>query len=184
MQGAEFVDVLQGRGPTGVWIAVPGADAAARGVEEDAVEFGFGGERGAAIPYAGSIIEEAGAPGAALKLFEAPFSTVAGPDEAFVVHEVAEVESFAAFARAGVPPGLAGNGLADKADGLGVDVLEFESAGVEFFGAEEVLIAKVLEDVGDDGGRDAGGGIGYLGCVSYIMMGLMGRMGLMIEIGG
>src|ERR1051325_938834 len=101
------MDVLQGGGPAGVRIELPGADPAARGIDEDAVKFSFGGSGGAAVPYAGSIVEDSIARGASFQFFETPLGAVAGPDEAFIVHEIAEVKCLAAFAGAGVPPGLA-----------------------------------------------------------------------------
>src|SRR4051812_6065252 len=85
------------------------------------------------------------------------------------------MESFAAFAGAGVPPGLARKGRADETDRLGTDVLEFESAGVEFGGDEKVLIAGVGEGVWE-GGEEGSGGIR--------LMRFMRGMRVMIELGG
>lgn len=151
--GGEFGDVGGGGGPAGVGVALPSADATARGVEEDAVEFGFSGEAGGAVPKGGAVIEKFRAGGAALKGLDTFLVAVGGPDEALVHHEVGEVERFAAFASAGIPPGLAGKGRGGDADELRGEVLDFESAGFKRFGFEEIVGAGEAEGVGGERGE-------------------------------
>src|SRR6266581_2724274 len=94
LQRAEFVDVLQRSRPAGMRVALPGSDAAAWSVQEDAVEFGFDRQFRAAVPKASAIIEEAGAGGPTFESLQTPLGTVAGPDQAFVVHEIAKMKGF------------------------------------------------------------------------------------------
>ncbi len=158
LDGGEFEDVVDRGVPAGVGIALPGADAAARSVDEDAVEFGFGGEARAAVPGGGAEIEDVGAGGAALEGFQAARVAVGGPDEALVLHEVGEMQGFSAFAGAGVPPSLFGRGRGGDADELRGEVLDFEGAGVEGGGEEEILVAGVTQRVG---GTPGSGVLGF-----------------------
>src|SRR5690606_14029297 len=147
----EFLDVVERGGPAGVGVALPGADAGAGGVDEDAVELGLGGEHGAAVPDDGAVVENLGAGGAFAQVGEAAGVAVAGPDEAAVVHEIGEVEGFAALTGAGVPPGFAGLGRAGVADELRAEVLDFEEALFEL--RHDVQVARA--------GVALGGGVGW-----------------------
>jgi hypothetical protein len=144
----EFGHVGRGSGPTRVGVALPGADAAAGGVEEDAVEFGLGGEAGGAVPEGGAVVEKFGAGGAAFEGVDALFVAVGGPDDAFVHHEIGEVEGFAAFTGAGVPPRFAGLGGGGDADELGGEILDLEFAGLKLFGFEKIGDAREAHGVG------------------------------------
>ena len=143
----EFADVVERGGPAGVGIALPGADAAAGSVDEDAVEFGFGGETRAAVPRGGAEVENVSAGGAAFERFEAARVSIGRPDETLVLHEVGEVKGFAALAGTGVPPRLLRRGRGGDAHELRGEVLDFEGAGVEGGGEEKVLVAGVAESV-------------------------------------
>src|SRR5262245_60496541 len=115
-------------------VALPGTDAAARCVEEDAVEFRLGWELVATIPCRRAAVENFGPGGALLELGQTTRRAIAGPEHALVLHEVGEVHGLAAFAGAGVPPSLAGLGCARVADELRSEVLDLELAALEFRG--------------------------------------------------
>src|ERR1019366_8682445 len=65
--GGKFAHVVGRSRPARVRVALPGADAAARGIEEDAVELLLRRELGAAIPEIRAVVEKFRARGAALK---------------------------------------------------------------------------------------------------------------------
>src|SRR5664279_4507874 len=115
-----------------MWMALPGADAAARRINEDAIETRPGRHRRTATPRHGSVIEHLGAGGAFLQDVDPAHRTVAGPDQPLILHEVGQMQRFAAFARAGIPPGFAGRWRAGMADQLRSQVLDFELAPLEW----------------------------------------------------
>src|SRR6267154_2922895 len=61
------------------------------------------------------------------------------------------MQSFASFARTGVPNGRPRFRSANETDSLGTDVLQFELACMEFGRSEQVLIPEVFEDVRQTG---------------------------------
>src|ERR1019366_3051134 len=70
LYGGEFAHVV-GRGrPTRVRVALPRAGAAARGVEENTVEFGFRREFRGAVPERGAVIKQFCARSAAFERIE------------------------------------------------------------------------------------------------------------------
>ena len=149
LQGAEFLDVVGGNRPTRMRVTLPGADAAARGIHEDAVESGFGWELWAAVPEGGSVIKNAGTGGAMFEFLEAPGGRIAGPNQAFVFHQIRQVQQFAALAGTGIPPRLTGNGRANEAHSLGTEVLQFELAGVKRGRAEQILVTAILQGISE-----------------------------------
>lgn len=163
----EFSDVGGRGGPAVVGMALPGAHAAARSVEEDTVEFRFRWQHGAAAPLDGAGVVGLGAGGPFAQVGEATGGAVAGPDDAFAAHEVGEVKGLAALAGAGIPPSFAGHGGAGVADELGGEVLDLEEAVVKFVGLEEVFGAGVAEGVGGGrgGGRAGAEGAGHGGAM-------------------
>ena len=135
-----------------------GADAAAGGVQKNAVEFSLGGEAGGAVPESGAVVEKFGAAGAAFEGVDALFVAVGGPDDAFVHHEIGEVEGFTAFTSAGIPPRFAGCRGGGDADELGGEILDLEFAGLKLFGFEKIGDAREADGVGrarrDFGGKE------------------------------
>jgi very-short-patch-repair endonuclease len=71
-----------------VRVALPGAGAAAGGVDEDAVEFGFGGEAVGAVPERGADVEEFGAGEAFLESLDTALGAVGGTDVANGITEL------------------------------------------------------------------------------------------------
>src|SRR5258706_8837873 len=94
-------------------IALPCADATAWSIDEHPVEFRFGRQLRSAIPRDGTIIKHFGPGGSSLKALQAPAGAIACPNQSFVAHEIGKVQSLAALAGAGIPPGLVGLGRAD-----------------------------------------------------------------------
>ena len=140
-------DILRRGGPAGLRVALPGADTAAWGVDEDAVEFRLGWEPRGAVPDHRAVVEQLCPGSAALEGLEAAGVAVAGPDDALVLHQIREVHRLAALAGAGVPPRLAGLRGAGDADHLRGKVLDFKLPGLELVGLEEVLDAGETEGV-------------------------------------
>src|SRR4051812_36141637 len=101
----KFAHILRGRRPAGMWIALPGADAAAWSIHEHAIKTGLGGQVFAAVPYAGPAIKNPSACSPPFELVEPPGRAVGCPDQAFVSHQSGEVQQLAAFTGARVPPG-------------------------------------------------------------------------------
>src|SRR5712672_1869157 len=64
------------------------------------------------------------------------------------------MQSFASFARTGVPNGLPRFRRANETDSLGVDVLQFELPCMEFRRSEQVLIPAVFENVRQSTGTE------------------------------
>src|SRR5688572_12702951 len=136
-------------------IALPGADAAAWRVDEDAVEFRLGRELRGSVPRGGAVIEKLRAGGAAFQHLQAAFAAIGGPDHALVRHEVGEMKQFSALAGAGVPPRLTRLRRASVADELRSEILDLEGATVKRGGQKQILRAGVTQ-------RFASGGDGAL----------------------
>src|SRR5262245_30847840 len=88
-------------------IALPGADAAARRVDENAVEASLRRQLRGAIPDGGAKIEDRRACRASFEDLEPPHVAIGGPDHPFVRHQIGEMQQLAALAGAGIPPRLA-----------------------------------------------------------------------------
>lgn len=155
LRGGQFPYVVGCRTPAGVRVALPGTDAAARGVKEDAVEFGFGRKSSGPIPERGAVIEKFRAGRPAFERVEPLVVAIRGPDEALVHHQVGEMKRLAAFAGAGVPPGFPRQRSGSAADELRTKVLNFEFTGFELFGFEKILCAGETESVGNGERRAA-----------------------------
>ena len=161
LEVGEFAHILECRAPAGVGIALPGADAAAGGVDQDAVEFRFGRKEGAAIPVDRAVVEDLGPTGPLSQRGQAAGGPVAGPDHALVFHLVGQMQGLAAFTGAGVPPGFAGLGPAGEADQLRREVLDFEKTLVKLVRAEEIVeSAEAIRGGGRRRRRDIGGQVG------------------------
>jgi hypothetical protein len=138
-----------------VWVALPGADAAAGGVEEHAIELRLGGQPRAAVPSGGAEVENARAGRAAAEGREPPRIAVRRPEQALVAHQVGKVQELAALPGASVPPSFARLGRAGVADELGGEVLDFKGPAMEGRSEKEVLSAPVAERVRRAVGRAA-----------------------------
>src|SRR5262249_40606303 len=117
----EFADVFCSCRPTSVRIALPCSHAAAWRVHKHNIEKGFGWELGSAIPQLGAVVENTGPSGATFQNLQAPLRSITRPNQSFVLHQIREMQSFAAFPGTGVPNCLARLRSADQADGLGAD---------------------------------------------------------------
>lgn len=134
-----LVEVAGGGAPTGVGRAGPGAGAGAGGVDENAL-VGWGWRRGGTgVGLGGGPGGQSGPVEAAAELIEGGGAEVGGVDVAATLHEVAEVEGFSAGACAGIPPSLAGLGMANVGDGLGGDVVGLEGGAEGFLKGGKVL---------------------------------------------
>ena len=139
----EFLYIFGSRGPSRLRIPAPGSGAAARRVDEDAVELRFSGQMVFVSPGCKAVIEQFRPASAPFEIRQAPFSGVTCPDGAFVLHEIAEMKCFATFAGANIPPGLARNRSADMADCLRTEILKFKLAFVKERGSKQVLPALI-----------------------------------------
>ena len=137
--GGEFADVFGGRGPPGVGVALPRADATAGGIDEDTVELSLGGKFIGAVPQGDAIVENLGASGAAFQGLESAHIAIAGPNDALIGHEIGEVEGFPALARAGVPPRFSRSRRGGVANELGGEILDFKLAGFKLFRLKKIL---------------------------------------------
>ena len=106
------------------------------------------GSLAATVPEHGPVIESARPSGSPFQFLQPPCRAIAGPDQSFVLHQIGKVQEFAAFARAGVPPGFARLRLTDKSHGLGADILHFEFTGMELRRAKQIFAAEVFQGFG------------------------------------
>src|SRR5262249_14731024 len=113
-------------------IALPSAGSCARGVNQDAVEFSFGGQPGSSFPQSGAKVERPGARSPALQTSQTPFGSVGRPNQAFIAHQVRKMEQFAPFAGTRVPPCFSWGQRAYQPNSLGTDVLDLELATMKF----------------------------------------------------
>src|SRR5687767_13586039 len=126
--GGELADVGRSDRPARMRISLPGANTAARGVDEDPVEFGFRRGLRRTVPDYGTIVEKLGARGATFQSIKTTRMTVAGPHDTFVSHQICQMQRLAAFARAGVPPHLARLRRSGQADKLRGEILNLKCA--------------------------------------------------------
>ena len=108
------------------------------------------------------VIEALGPAGSLAEAIETPCRTVTGPNEALATHECRQVQGFATFARAGIPPHLGGARCTNAAHGLRGDILDLELAGLKPPVYEEVIPACVLVRVGEGAGLEIAKTLGQL----------------------
>jgi hypothetical protein len=128
-----------------LWIALPCANPAAGGIDQDSIAQGIEGQSFVIVPKTSATVEHAGTSCPTSKSLETPGGPICSPNQSFIVHKISQVESFSAFTGANIPPGLPWLGTAKPADSLRTDVLQFEPSLAEFGGVEKVPISDIVQ---------------------------------------
>ncbi len=149
LKGSGVGDLGGRGGPLEMRGAAPGAGAAARGVDEDAVvEIGGGG-----CGAENADVFQVGASGAGGEFGEGGGADIVRVDFGGGAEEVGELKGFAAGAGAGVEPATARRKRGGFEEKLGAEVLDFDEAVGVRGGLGDVDFVEKLERGGEDGGE-------------------------------